>query len=306
MHPRFLYHLFIFIFLTSKMLSGQVYNYFPLHYNDFETNPASLVNDMRHDRLQLYHNQSYATSDPFLHSSLRWSKFLESSFTGIGLGLNHTQQNRKSYSHLTVAGAYRNILFNSLYIKFGAAYKLNALYSSQGGYYDNFFFQSDSSSTAQLTSHNVNISLSLSSTYDRYYISFSRLNNPLPFLKDKNEVFPVNYVMNAGNLMSLFDRNNQSELSWTLLARPLSDNNKSLSLTNYLNVRLGIFRARSYILQMGSRLGYDNAGFLHLAPGLIYHSDLISVSLTQNVYPTIKGFSARYTPNSSINLIYNL
>lgn len=296
----------LFILVVSPVV-GQVYNYIPIVHSDFETNPSILASsDLTINRVQLIHQNSFSASNPFSMSTLRISKYFKSSFTGIGLTLNNTNyRSNNGYNHVGLSMGYRNILFNTFFIKIGATYKLINTHSPVD-VFDGYLPISKDTLKNRFNS-SLNLSFALSTNADRYYISFGLLNRQLPWDRAANSVqFPQYYVMNIGNLMSLFRKEN-SEISYTaFIKKSVIDNSQTFS--QYINLKWNLRFSRNTMIPYGARIGYAENSFYQISPfvGLYNYNHRLMISLSENVYLQKHSFHTKYNSTSQLNLNYFL
>lgn len=295
----------IILILFEKPTVGQVYNYIPLNYRDFETNPSILASGNNDKTLQFIHQNAFATGNPIFLNSLRFTKYFESAFLGMGFSLNNTNSNDNiNYYHFGLGIGYRNVLFNKLFIKLGATYKL--VYSnSPSGEFDYYSFRITDSIYQKNFKDNLNLALSLSTTLDRYYISFGVQNIDLPWNLSKSDIqFPTYYVLNIGNLMSLFD-DLRSEISYTAFFKS-SKITDTISFSQYINLKFHVKLNRHSGLNYGAKIGYAEYSYFHLIPVIKYYREKLAIDLSYNFHIDKKTFHSKYYSTIQLGLIYIL
>ena len=283
----------------------QVYNYVPFNYFDIETNPSVLASENMNNRLQVYHQNAFLASQKFSYSNLKFSKYFESSFIGLGLSLNNTIMNDDiNYNHIGIGAGYRNILFNKVYLKLGLTYKLVSTLAPAGSF-DYFSFYPADWHTKRNFNDNVNLSLSFSSSFDRYYLSISALNIDLPWTKTNTDIqFPSYYVINIGNLMSLWDKRNE-EISYAGFSK-YSEISCKRTYNHYINFKFNYVLSRRSSFNYGTRIGYAENDYFHLIPFLTYYQDKFAITVSYNFHLNKTNFHSKYYNTSQINLILSL
>lgn len=163
--------------MIGKSVNGQIYNYDPIRYSNFETNPSYLASDKyRYTAGIVQQGIPFAASN-FYQESAKLSMYSQKYFVGLGLVSSYTHVNDSiNYSYVGIGGAYRNILFNTIYTKLGFMYKIINLIAPPGNFtYYSFNFSGEGNSRQQIF-ENINASVSFSSATDKYYISLGVLN----------------------------------------------------------------------------------------------------------------------------------
>lgn len=223
---------------------------------------------------------------------------------GLGITLNNTNINNQYYNHLGFGLGYRNIIANKIYIKIGAMYKLIQS-NSPVGHFDYYSFIPSDTINENHIDHKLNISFSLSSTLDRYFLSFSVLNLDLPNSPITSQ-FPSYYVWNAGNLVSIFNKGfSRSEISYSGNYKFYTLSDKT-SISHYLMVKYGFNLNRRTSLEIGSRIGYAENSYYHIIPLVSLIRKKIKAGFSINTYFDKETFKTKYNTSTQINLIYKL
>jgi len=298
--------LLLVIMVYVNAAKCQVYNYTPIIHNDIETNPSLLASDKMNNRIQLYHQNSFSSLNTFSYSSLKLSKYFEPSFLGIGLSINNTSMgNSISYNHIGLGAGYRNVLFNKIYLKLGATYKIINTNSPYGSF-DYFLFVPSAPTSYRKFNDGLNLALSFSSASDRYYVSMNLLNPDLPWHKTNIDIqFPTYYVLNVGNAMRFFDGDLNSELSYSGFGKYSAFKNK-MTYSHYINIKLNTQLTRRSSFQYGSRLGFAENDYFHFLPFITYYNSKLALSLSYNFHLSKIKFTPKYISTTSLNLIYIL
>jgi len=283
----------------------QVYNYAPFNYFDIETNPSVLASENMNNRLQVYHQNAFLASQKFSYSNLKFSKYFESSFIGLGLSVNNTIMNDDiNYNHIGIGAGYRNILFNKVYLKLGVTYKLVSTLAPAGSF-DYFSFYPTDWHTQRNFNDNINLALSFSSSLDRYYLSLSALNVDLPWANTNPDIkYPSYYVINIGNLMSLFDKIN-SEISYAGFSK-YSEINSKRTYSHYINLKFNYVATRNSSLNYGTRIGYAENDYFHLIPFVTFYQRKFAINASYNFHLNKINLHSKYYNTSQINLILSL
>lgn len=284
---------------------SQVYNYAPVIHNDIETNPAILASENMNDRVQLMQQNTFSEKNPFSYTSLRFSKYFQSCFSGVGLSINNTSMdNHVNYKHIGIGAGYRNILFNKVFIKLGACYKLTSSADTSISFdYYSTEYKPLPMSDVRTVKNNLNLSLSFSSASDRYYISLGYLNLDLPWDNSHNVTFPTYFVINVGNLMSIFrgDKNGRKEISYSAFLKHASG---ETTFNQYVNVKLNLPLTRRSSIQYGIRAGYAENDYFHLIPFLTYYKKKFALSLSYSYRLNKKNLYTKPYSTTQINIIY--
>jgi hypothetical protein len=296
---------FVCLNINNRNAYSQIYNTIPINHFDIETNPTILASESKANRLQIIHQNSFFTKNEFLYNSVRFSKYFESLFTGVGLSINSTIVEKNiSYQHAGISIGYRNVLFNKVYLKIGITNKLIRI-NSPSGNFDYYSFENTNQKKEINIRNNLNLALSFSTSADKFFISLSSLNRKInsSMLNDSIK-FPTYYVVNIGNLMSLFDMRN-SEISYTFFTK---SNHYTLntSFSHYINCKLNKLISRKSGLQYGSRIGIEGNNYFHIIPFITYYTRKLAVNFFYNVHLDNTNFTAKYYSTNQINIIYIL
>lgn len=291
--------------LFAVRLSGQVYNHTPLSYFDFDANPSALTSTELHKRGQFFSAHSFSTSNPMSATTVRYSKNIPSLFSGVGVSLSHTAfGDRAAYSTLGVSAGYRTVLFDRLYLRLGATYKLTNTNSPEG-YFDYYSFKGLSSVKTSALNDKVNLSVALTSGFERFYVSYSYLNAALPWELSAQEIhFPRYHLVTAGNLFQIFNMR-KSELSYVGLVKLVDGGNQS-EVSHYLNLKLDARISRRHSLKYGAQLGVIGAKYIHFIPAITWYSDKLAVNFSCGFHFSRAPIYPKYKPIGQLNIIYQI
>lgn len=303
MKKRFITVLFfLFSFASSHhKVYSQVYNYSPMSFDDIEINPSKLATkDI--EMIQLIRQDNFSD---FSLNSFRYTKYIPSTFMGLGISLNNTNINKIHYNHLGIGIGYRNIIANKVYIKIGAMYKVIQS-NSTSGLFDYYSFVSSDTIRSNHINQKLNLSISLSSTLDRYFLSFSTLNIDLPSNSDVSSEFPSYYVWNVGNLVSLFKKHlSRSEISYSGNYK-YNQHSDSVFISHYILLKYNFTLNRKTSLVFGSHIGSAENSYYHLIPQIGLVTRKFKANLSLNTYFDKNTFHSTFKPSTLINLIYKL
>jgi hypothetical protein len=224
-------------------------------------------------------------------------------FGGFGASISHTEIADDSYTTLAICGGYRTVLFDKLYLRFGAAYKFHYANSFEGAF-DYYSFQKTSLYRNQSISDNVNFSVALTSGFEQYYLSYSFLNGSLPWkLTDKDVFFPTYHLVTAGNFMRLFIHEPGPELSYVcLLEKPHGSDKYRYS--QYLNLKLKMDISRKWSIRYGGSVGIVDSKYFQIIPLVGCYTNKIAVNLSFNLHFRNYEVHPDYKPSGQLNLIY--
>ena len=274
--------LITFLFSTALSISSfaQIYNYSPINYKDFETNPAYLATDAMKNNVELSHQNSFRFATEFSSSSLKYSTYFPSAFIGVGVIMNTTKirfENRVSTAGLALA--YRNVLFNKLYLKLGAMYKLVGT-NRHLGVYDYYSFTATAPPQGRTLQHNINTSLTINSDGNRFFISVGASNIHLPIGDTLNHAqFPSYYTFHLGNLMAVFRKFRGSEISYSGFAK---SSGSALTFSHYTTIKFRTKISRKSSIEYGSKIGFADNSFFHIIPTFSYVRKKIRANISYN------------------------
>ncbi len=291
--------MFFLIFCSRCAVRGQVYNYSVINYRDIETNPAIVASVDKNNTINASYQNSFSSLIPFSCSSLNFSKFFNSKFSGLGLIVNNTTiESNTNYAGLSAG--YLTTLLNRLFVRIGATYKV---INAPAGKIDYYSFVPSGSTNQKHITDNLNASLALSSFSEKYFFSFGLVNIDLPWKTKTTMQFPMYSIVHVGNLMSLLNAAN-SEISYTAF-RKVSPVSKKSSYSQYLDFKFVYYITRKSGIRYGSRMGYLENRYVHCIPFLTWFKRKSAVTLSYNFYPVTKDLSI-FPTTIQLNVIYKL
>lgn len=299
--------MFLLTFSFFSPMYCQVYNYSPINYNDIETNPAITASINKNNQIHASHQNSILSTNTFSSSTINFSKYFESAFSGLGLTLNNTNMNTGiHYNYIGLSAGYRNILFNKVHIRIGATYKVINTNSPPGSF-DYYSFTSSGINKQKNTNTNLNLSLSFSTPSNKHFVSIGSLNNNLDWNRiNKSIEFPTYYVFHLGNLMSLFDGSRRgSEISYTAFSKTSIANKKTI-YSHYIDFKFILNLTRITGLKYGSRVGTTGYLHVHVSPFITLFNRKSAITLFCNFYSDKNSFQLKYSTTFQLSLIYNL
>jgi hypothetical protein len=288
----------------NTFVSAQVYNYLPVSYSDPETNPTITVSDRYQNSLYFQHQNSFSSANPLSISRVSISRNLEKIFCGTALTLTNSNFKNHTYNQYAIGFAYRNVIFNSVYLRLGVTGKL-VQNNASPGYYDYFSFTEAPTAITNQFNGNLNLAAALSSSHERYYCSFSALNVNLANKNDSLLLFPKYYVMHAGNLASFFRSNRNSEISFTALVKK-GNNDSANQWSLFMNAYYYMALSRSSGLLLGGRTGMISGSGYQFIPSVSLQKSNFMGSFLYSFFTTTNENTITYIPTFQINLNFML
>lgn len=281
---------------------SQVYNYFNPSAFNLETNPAVVANRKFDNRFVVSHQHSFSSTNPFDYSSFRYSKYLESSFVGLGVSINRTSYGEGiGYNHAGLALGYRNVLFNKLFLRLGAMYKLNQ-FNAPAGTFDYFQHTSMEASSRRGLRHNMNLSVMVGNGDNSRYISFSKLNVPLtgPSITEDFTI-PTYYNWNVGNFLAFGGINPETKINYQGYVKKIGD---TTTISHYLNFQVNKAISRKFSMNIGSRLGLTDEKYYHIAPTITIFSKNFAIQAYHNLHLLKENFQMPLPQSTQIRFTY--
>lgn len=304
---------FLVFSALAAQLGAQVYNYEPIRYASFESNPAYLASAKNKCVVSLS-QQGLPLSNRFYSSQLRFSFFSAARFTGLGITAGHTQvSDSAAYSYAGLGLGYRTVLFNKVFTRIGLLYKFVHTLSPGGNFTYYGFRRTGETGRQQQVLGNANLSVSLTSAGERKYLSLGVLNAAFSWQgKGSHEFFPVYYVLHAGDLARILHLV-RWEISYTAFARQYQHQARA-PFSHYITVVYnGLVLTRYKNLRMGARVGETDKAFLQCHPMLGIYRRLRHRARSQKgaTCQLIGDFGIRasgklaYRPGLQFNLTYH-
>ncbi len=287
----------LFCLAQNTFVSAQVYNYFPFSYYDAETNPTITVSERYDKVLNIQHQNSFSSANPFSISRIGFTKNLERIFCGTALTVTNTNFRNKTYNQMALSFAYRNVLFNSVFVRLGVTGKL--IQNDSPAYFDYFSTITSGDVIAKKISGNFNLNFSIATTMERYYLSFSALNLFPSAPIDSLAVFPKYYLMQAGNLLSLFKRTDNSEISFTFFVK---ENQNGSRLNAFTNIYYDLKLNRRSGLLIGGKIGMAQNSFYQFIPTLSWYTRNFLASFQYSFFQKLDDYPSLLVPTYQLNL----
>lgn len=222
-------------------------------------------------QISLYHHGAPFPTGEFSESKLRGSKYFDHKVIGVGGVLSRTHYNDSASYQTAGAGiAYRNIIGNKVYLKGGLLYKVVQVEGHAASFEPYEVIAQETALTSEVQ-QNLNYSFSVSSASDFFFLSYSRLNQSLPWDETTYEnQFPTYQILQVGNLRRLWQGGNNGRLVLSAVHRKLENITDSWS---YYLVHQGHLAHlnRTSSLMFGARVGYADASYYHFTPSLMYY-----------------------------------
>ncbi|MFT7614207.1 MAG: hypothetical protein ACI9J3_003189 [Parvicellaceae bacterium] len=287
--------------LVSVVGYSQVYNYSIPSLQNIETNPAILSTKKFDNRVKLTHENRFSSTNPFNYTSFRYSKYLESKFVGFGVTLNKTSLGQGvGYNHVGFGVGYRNVLFNKLYLRLGAMYKVNQI-KAPPGEFNYFQFTSMEVSSATDITHNLNWSVILGKNNNQQFISFSHMNAKLPGLESSSFTMPQYYSVTAGNFLSFLSRKPETKITYNGIVKKIGD---TTTVSHYMNIQVNANLSRKVGLKIGARVGINNGSNYHLAPMISVYSKKMAVQAYYNLFIKKKDIYTEIPQSTQFSFTY--
>lgn len=287
----------LFCVALNNFVSAQVYNYFPFSYYDAETNPTITVSERYDKVLNIQHQNSFSSANPFSISRIGFSKSIDRIFCGTALTVTNTNFRNTTYNQYALSFAYRNVLFNSVYVRAGITGKL--VQNNSSGYHDYFSHISSGDAALKKIGSNFNLNFAISSSMERYYLSFSALNFFPSVSTDSIVVFPKYYLIQAGNLLSLLRRTDNSEISFTFFTKQNQNGNQ---LNFFTNIQFDLKLNRSGGLLIGGKIGIAQNSFYQFIPSVSVYTQNLLASFQYSFFQKQNDYSSLLVSTYQLNL----
>lgn len=292
--------------LISGIVYSQEYPYEINQYMDIEKNPTFTLNQPTTNTFEYLHYGFLPDMNKFNSDKISYKHYFESIFSGAGLFFSRKQSNDSVYYYYAgVSAAYRNIIFDKVYVKLGLTYKY--LYNnSTKGIYDNYTFYTTDSTTVKNSFNNFNASIAFTSPSDYYFISAGICNvNPLGIGYSETSPFLVQYNIVAGNLFSIpkAQKNNYCSVSYL---QNSTVNGKFVSRGYFSTLYTTMIINRRTSIKIGVSGGYLQNKYYTIAPLLFIIKRYFALNFSTQFFIPYKTFSIpnRYIPQ--INIIIKL
>lgn len=296
------------LFFTDG-IQAQVYNYEPVRLSNTETNPSYLASDKSGRLFSYQHNGSAYDPHHFYQDAIRCNYYNPSFFTGFGLVASHTHVgDSASYTTLGAGLAYRTVLFNKVFLRLGAMYK-QTWYQGYGGKLTYYHFVSlAESAPVRKSMGNANLSFSMSSPGDKYFIAAGLLNYRLPSFKaDTLLQLPSYAFITVGDFWKILGNSRtNNELSYTCILKRYPGQS-SLQLSHYMNTVFRLLQlSRIQQFRVGLRIGITDDRYLQYTPALSYYQKqdkgFFVAQIGLDMSYKVSGNTYPFTPVLQINI----
>ena len=303
------YQLSIFLIIISvltlpEMILSQEYPYEINQYQEFERNPTFTLNDLTTNTFDYTHKGFLPGMNKYNSDKISYKHYFEGLFSGAGIFFSRNQTgDSASYTYAGISAAYRNIVFDKAYIKFGLTYKFIYNHSS-AGIYDDLSFYSKNTFTTKNYFTNFNASFAVSSPSDFYFISAGVCNvNPFENNSSENSPFLVQYNFSAGNFFSLIGSQKSNYLSVTYIQNATTDR-KFYSRGYFATLYTTVVLTRRSSLKVGLSGGYVENTNYNITPFifLLKKKYVIKLSTLLLFRDKIFDLNNRYYPQLAIIL----
>jgi len=299
--PIFILVCFLLVRINGVVYS-QEYPYEINQYQDIEKNPTFTLNEVTNNTFEYFHNGFLPGTNKFNSDKISYKHYFESIFSGAGIFFSRCQANDSvNYMYAGISVAYRNILFDKVYVKLGLAYKYIYNKSTNGIYDDHYFYTKDSS-IAKNSYSNFNASIAFTSPSDYYFISAVICN--VNFNSEKSP-FLVQYNINAGNLFSLLNAQRNNYCSITYLQNSTVDG-KFYSRGYFSTLYTTLIINRRTSIRIGVSGGYLQNKYYNISPLLFFVKKKFALSFSYQYFIPYKTFvvPTKYIPQ--LNIIIKL
>jgi hypothetical protein len=196
------------------------------------------------------------------------------------------------------------VLFNKLYVKLGATYKLVA--AKSGSISFDYFSHTSSNLNGRSINDKLNLAFSFTTESELYYLSFSSLNLDLPWNKTIGDLqFPRYYMLNIGNLMSVFGTGMNKEISYSAFSK-LSPTTGRWSFGHYINLKNTLPLSRVLGVYYGTRIGYLENKYYHTLPFITLYKNEWSINVSYDFRLDKTTLKKQNFSTAQISLIYKL
>jgi len=289
----------VVLFSLSGILNAQVYYNNQINYFNIEITPSILSSEEKNNNLEFLYHQNLNKKQPLIQQNIFYSKLFKNEYTGFGMGLSSAHYEKGNYRYQAGFGlAYRLIVFNYLYLRTGFYYKLIAA-SPNITSFQFYNIVTDQYQNRGIIHDRLNLSVSLSSTLEEFYISYSYLNGFTFINTNREQLYPSNHVITLGDLSTLFSTN---QFLWSFALMSKSETFSHIVFTDYMQ-RFVLSRKTS--LYYGLRAGLDKKHYF-ISPALEIKSEDFTVKLSGNIIVRRENLSTVYGTAIQLSFIYKL
>lgn len=239
----------------------------PMSISNIETNPSYVASENSMFLTSVSHLNNFQETGRFSMNNLKISKYFENYFSGIGLNFSNTNiSDSIKYNHIGLSFAYRNILFNKVYVKFGIHYKLIGISAPQGNF-TKYNFIAESNIVEKTNTQNLNLSLTFSSPLEEYYATVGFLNITPIWAKETNYFPQYNYIR-IGNFWKLIRSSSDNEISFLIYSQRYNFDIPTTSY--YMTIYKQFIISRLSRFKIGGDIGYNSFHKFILKPSFIF------------------------------------
>ena len=292
--------LVISIFILTKV-NGQVYNYFPIEFTDFEVNPSVLMSPFLNPSSQYAYSNTFSKIKPL--SIIRVSTNQKMKYFGYGITVNaFMMENKMEYDYASLGCGFKHIKFKNKHILIGGTYKLMKS-NIQTGSFD--YYKSTVLGSKVTINQNFNFAITYSDTVNRFYFSANFLNMSAPFLTGSQPLqFPTYYVLQMGNFLNFLKKKSRSEVSFVGIGK-ISPINGKFTYSEYFNFGTLINISSNSGFQLGSRIGLGDNDYFHIIPYLNYNIyGRLSIKLSHSFHRNKLNFDPIFVPSTQFSILF--
>jgi hypothetical protein len=289
----------IVILICAYNANSQVYNYFPLTYNNIESNPSAINAKVAPKiNTELFHT---ANKNKQLSGYQINGTAITDNPIGLGVTMGANRMNNlMGYSYLGVATSSKINLKGNNRILLGLTYKVVESYAVNPSF---DYYITNITPGKESYNHNFNVAVTFSDTLNNFYLSANVLNVLVPFVNSNSSPkFPLYYVLHAGNLANVFSEAKMGEISFMAISR-LSPIDYRYWFSYYANASYQFNISKLHSLQLGTRIGFTDNSYWHLIPYLTFIiNDQYGVKLSYSTHKNKSNFDPVFASNFQISL----
>lgn len=243
----------ILLIILCNSSYSQVYEYLPVSYTNIETNLSFVASEKNDFIAKCYHINNFQKQDNFNYTTLRFSNYFKNRFWGFGLFISNTRiKDTIKYKHAGLSLGYRNILFDKVYVRIGANYKIIDM-NSPKGFFTKYDFEYEENIMINDALHNMNLSVTFSSNQEILYLTIGTLNYEFTQSAKSYNYFPRYNYLKFGNLIQYIEGTTRvnSDISFLII------NECNFKENNILGYYISAYNSWSLSRSLTSRYGGD-------------------------------------------------
>lgn len=264
----------ILLLVAANSLHSQVYNYLPISISNIETNPSFVASNQNKFFVSAAHINNFQKNESFSFNTVRISKYFEDYFSGVGLVISNVNIfDSIKYNYVGISAAYRNIFFERIHAKIGVNYKLMDINAPNGSFLK-YNFDFEDSIITKSTRQNLNLSFTLSSPNEFYYVTYGILNLAPDWLgNDENlSEFPKFKYLKIGNFLSFNEPLSGREISILLIKESVKSVHSPISY--YLTFANRLSLTRRYYIKYGIDIGFVKNSYFNFRPSIMGYNEV--------------------------------